>query len=69
MSRETAWIWARTWRNIDDDAVPPLPEDMSVLAWTVLVFGGTECQASQHLLLSLPASPSHLGTLTVEMRM
>ncbi|EIM82373.1 uncharacterized protein STEHIDRAFT_171317 [Stereum hirsutum FP-91666 SS1] len=45
-SRQTAWIWRRTWANVGDrsDIAPPLPEDISELAWTVLVFGGPGCQ-------------------------
>ncbi|EIM82377.1 uncharacterized protein STEHIDRAFT_171319 [Stereum hirsutum FP-91666 SS1] len=44
-SRRTAWIWRMTWSNVGDDIAPPLPEDISeVLAWTVLIFGGTGCQ-------------------------
>lgn len=66
-SRRTAWIWRRTWSNVGDDIAPPLPEDISdVLAWKVLVFGGTGCQVSTIYFSPCHSTLCHLKILLVD---
>ncbi|EIM82383.1 uncharacterized protein STEHIDRAFT_171321 [Stereum hirsutum FP-91666 SS1] len=41
MTRDSAWLWKEVWNNIP--GTPLCPEDMSVPAWTNLLFGGAYC--------------------------
>lgn len=64
MTRDSAWLWKEVWNNIP--GTPLCPEDMSVPAWTNLLFGGAYCHVRMLFSISNALLPAIFASVKGE---